>query len=193
MRPLWPTPNTYPGRFHDTGTARVPTQYFCLHSMGPLSELLRSDPYARRHPSSVMRNVFALRLRVDDILHVTFATANSAGISPDALVDDDWTRCQTWAAKIRGMAVAGLRVPSAALPGTENLILFGARYPIGFNSTPRRPEMYLPCSVVSLGGYSHAELASAVHPRGASTLHPALSSHLAAGSPYTWTQANPSG
>ena len=70
------------------------------------------------------------------------------GLTPDELVGDDYTRTQTLADTIRDRGAAAMIVPSAALPETHNLILFGVRLlnpllggplsPKGFTAVQRR-------------------------------------------------------
>jgi len=59
-------------------------------------------------------------------------------LEPDDLVSDDHTKCQELADRLRTDAAApkAIVVPSAALPGTRNLILFGPRVQIPYDWTP---------------------------------------------------------
>jgi hypothetical protein len=78
---------------------------------------------------------WACRLDLADeigVVQLTFDAAEGLGIAPDALVDDDWSRCQRWAEQQPDLRV--LIAPSAALPGTENLILFGPKLRVGWSS-----------------------------------------------------------
>ena len=176
VQPLWRAANPVPGRFNAAG--RRPTQYLCLHPLGPMAELLRHQPLAATAPDQVRRSVFAVRL-ILPLLAVPFAAARRLGITAAALVGDDYAPCQAWVEELleRRPRVAGIRVPSAALPGTDNVVLFGPATPIGYDAVPRRPE-YLPCAVVAVDGRPPADLEAVVHPVGVARLHPALAGFL---------------
>jgi hypothetical protein len=53
--------------------------------------------------------------------------APRTGITPDELVGDECAPTRALADNLRSAGSAGFIVPSAALPGTNNLVLFGAR------------------------------------------------------------------
>lgn len=172
VQPLWRRPNSFAGRFNTA--ERRATQYLCLHPAGPMAELVRHQPLAATDLGAVTRNVFALRVRIA-LLTVTFANAAGLGIEPADLVGDDHGPCQAW---VEGLLLdrpqlAGIRVPSAALPGTDNLVLFGPATAIGYDSVPRRPH-YLPCAAVAMAGRPPAALLEAVHQVRADRPHPAL-------------------
>jgi RES domain-containing protein len=121
-------PSRRAGRFHRALDAV--TQYLALHPLGPSAEVV-THAFGR---GVAPDDVAALRLQlwavlVDDaeVLRVGFGEAAEHGIEPDALVGDDYTRTQAWADELRAAEVPGVVVPSAALPGTENLVLFGPR------------------------------------------------------------------
>jgi hypothetical protein len=64
----------------------------------------------------------------------TFEKAERAGFSPEALVDDDYEACQKEARRLFSLGAGGVLSPSAALPGSVNLTLFGQRVPIRWNA-----------------------------------------------------------
>lgn len=165
-RPLWRQPNWHLGRFSAAPESPQawPAQYLCLHPMGPMAEFLRREPVAMEDPESVSLNVFALRVAIDSVLHVTFDSAAGLGIEPAALVADDWRPCQRWITALREQtpALSGLRTPSAALPGTENLVLFGARTPIAYGASPRRAR-FVPCAIAAHNAAAHEQLPAHVH------------------------------
>jgi hypothetical protein len=74
----------------------------------------------------------------EPIVELTFANAHRFGIDPEALVDDDWTACQALAARVYAdpNLPDTLCVPSAALPGSVNYVLFGPRIAIPFDAPP---------------------------------------------------------
>jgi hypothetical protein len=68
-----------------------------------------------------------LRLERDDLVELPFH---------DDLVSDDYEPCRAIADGLRADGAAGLIVPSAALPGTKNVVLFGARVAAPYSSEP---------------------------------------------------------
>ena len=123
-RPLRTEPSRLAGRFH-AATDAEPTQYLCLHPLGPWAEFMRAEEL--RDVSLIAQRVWAARIDLDGVLRVGFAEAADHGLRPGDLVSDDHRACRRLAARARESGAAGLIVPSAALPGTENLVLFGAR------------------------------------------------------------------
>jgi hypothetical protein len=61
---------------------------------------------------------WAVHVPSDGLVEVPFA---------DAWVADDYAACQNLADTLRDAGHAGAIVPSAALPGTRNVVLFGGR------------------------------------------------------------------
>jgi hypothetical protein len=66
----------------------------------------------------------------------TFELADAAGFTAQALVEDDYEQCQAEAQWLGGQGARGLLSPSAALPGSVNLTLFGARVYVPWNASP---------------------------------------------------------
>jgi RES domain-containing protein len=125
--PLRTEPGRRAGRYH-TGSETSPTQYLCLHPLGPFAEFIRG--HSVRLPDQVLRvheRTWALQLEQDELLEVGFDNAHEFGLDAAALVDDDPTRCQELANELRAADIPGMVVPSAALPGTRNVVLFGPR------------------------------------------------------------------
>lgn len=134
--PLWVNPNRTPGRYNGPGSP--PTQYLCGHPSGPWAELLRF--HDERDPAALVglrTRLWAVRVP-EPILHVTFDNAETFGIAPSDLVDDDWAACQGLAARVRADAHLPdtLCVPSAALPGTVNYVILGPRLAVPFDASP---------------------------------------------------------
>src|SRR5947209_10490988 len=127
---------------------------------------LRSPDQVR----AVSTRTWALEVPIDTLPEITFATAEQFGISAEQLVGDDYTPCQELAARFRA-EIEGLIVPSAALPGTRNVVLFGPRVaapyltrPVGVVDVPAsitadgaRPPGSLR-SLVRFAWYLHASL-----------------------------------
>lgn len=143
--PLWASPNRRKSRFTLGGEV---VQYWSLHPLTCWAEHLRFHNV--RSPSEAME----LRARpwvasIDlpsGTLDVSFANAAHHGIAPGALVDDDWATCQRWSSSLSAPAII---VPSAALPGTRNLVVFGPRVRSRYGLTPLDPGVDVPCDPVA--------------------------------------------
>lgn len=121
-------PSRRPGRFHRL--LDEVTQYVALHPLGPAAEVVTHAFGRESAPEDVAGlrlDLWAVLVDDDGVLRVGFDDAERLGISADALVGDDYGPTQEWARRLRGEGVRGVVVPSAALPGTENLVLFGPR------------------------------------------------------------------
>lgn len=168
--PLRTEPARKPGRYH-TGEEDSPTQYLCLHPLGPLAEFMRAnDMRSPEQVRQVRQRTWALRLELDGSPEVRLATADEFGLDASSLVADDPSRCQDLGLRLRD-EIPGILVPSAALPGTRNVVLFGPRVgspylldPIGAVDVPTsitahaaRPILSL-LDVVRFKGEFHAEL-----------------------------------
>ncbi|MFY9488813.1 MAG: RES family NAD+ phosphorylase [Solirubrobacterales bacterium] len=125
--PMRSEPSRAAGRFHRSDQVE-PTQYACLHPLGPWAEYLRAhDLREPEQVSFIRQRVWALRVDLEPLTEVTFENAELHGISPAALVGRAYRPCQALADRLRAEGARGLMVPSAALPGTKNIVLFGAR------------------------------------------------------------------
>ncbi|GIU84517.1 MAG: hypothetical protein KatS3mg008_1292 [Acidimicrobiales bacterium] len=124
--PWWVQPNRGPGRFHTVNS--LPTQYLSDHPLTVFAERLRHLGQAFVADLHTARwRCWAMKIEVTHLEVIDFDNARSFGISPDELVGDDWKPCQDLARRLREEGVPGLVVPSAALPGTRNIVLFGPR------------------------------------------------------------------
>lgn len=133
--PLWVNPNRLDGRWNLAGDGC--TQYVCLDSEAPFAEKLRAENL-RTEAESRTFSTTLWQLRIDEgaiVDYRTFEQASDVGFSPEALVDDDHERCQAEAQWLKSLGARGVLSPSAALPGTTNLTLFGPRSPIAWNTT----------------------------------------------------------
>jgi len=159
-----------PGRYH-RGTEREPTQYLCLHPLGPLAELMRGNDLRRvEQIRAVAARTWALEVDVAGLLEIGFASARRHGVDPADLVADDCEGCRRLADRLRGDR-AGLVVPSAALPGTDNLVLFGPRVGGPYDAGPLG-SVDVPASITAHGGRPIASLLERVCFHGEP--HPAL-------------------
>jgi len=135
--PLRVNPHRGPGRYHRAGSP--PTQYICLHPLGPWAEYLRNGDLRRPEDIADLRlNVWAFKLDLKDALELDFEAAErraeEPGMRPEDLVSDDHTACRRLADRLRSDSAApkALVVPNAALPGTRNLVIFGPRVQIPY-------------------------------------------------------------
>jgi hypothetical protein len=144
-----------PGRFH-RGTEDEPTQYFCLHPLGPHAEALRRFGARTREAARRLDlRTWALRVPGADLIDLEF---------DERWVADDWSACQELGDLLRESGARGLIAPSAALPGTKNVILFGP-----FSASPYDVELRpgeIPASITGEHGSALATLVERVRYRG---------------------------
>jgi RES domain-containing protein len=170
--PLRVNPNRHPGRWNHAGAPA--TQYLALHPLGTWAEYLRWHGIRDADRARQLRlGVWAIRINADDLLDIGFDDAHNLGLRPEDLVADDWGPCQAAAERLRSDRTRpnALRVPSAALPGARNLVIFEPRVacpytlePIDTVDTPvtlaaagaRPPESLLP--LICHHGEAHDEL-----------------------------------
>ncbi|MBI4728292.1 MAG: RES family NAD+ phosphorylase [Acidobacteria bacterium] len=135
--PLWVNPNRSEGRFNRPLDG--PTQYLSLHPLTPWAEYLRRED--RRTPEDLREfriRVWAVRAILAEVTEISFDEAPAWGLDAAGLVADDYARCQDLARRIRedpGGSKA-IIVPSAGLPGTRNLVLFGPRVAVPYLAAP---------------------------------------------------------
>lgn len=145
------------GRYHDWGSPA--TQYFSLHPLTPWAELARNQRCRDLDDALETRiAIWAIRLVLDvEPAPVDFDAA-AAGtlatrIAPADLVADDAAGCRALAEAHRAdpSAEKVIRAPSAALPGTDNIVVFGRRRAIRYEATPLR-AIQVPAAVSSVDG-----------------------------------------
>lgn len=127
--------NRRSGRWNTAGDG-IPTQYATLDPEAPFAEILRHEDL-RREEDAAHYSATLWQLRVTSALIVdygTFELADAAGFPPAALVEDDQERCRAEARRLIERGARGLLSPSAALPGSTNLTLFGARVAVPWDS-----------------------------------------------------------
>lgn len=98
--------------------------------------------------------LWAMRVQVpDDTLDLTFDSAVRVGLDAQDLVGTDYERCQEFAERWRAEEAnpRAILVPSAALPGTRNLVIFGARVLIPFAWEPIDADVDVPTCIVADG------------------------------------------
>jgi hypothetical protein len=140
--PWWVIPSAREGRFNRV-REEDPTQYLALHPLGPTAELLRHQlrgPHLDQ-ADMISANLWVVLVDSEQLIEVTFDNCDSLyGITPEELVGDDYSPTQALSTRLRRDGVRGFTVPSAALPGTENLILFGPRVAHPYLQVPVTPE-----------------------------------------------------
>jgi hypothetical protein len=159
------------GRYHEPGSE--PTQYFSLHPLTPWAELARNQGCADLEDWLEIRGeIWALRLvPADEPEEVNFDRAAAGDlltpISPDELTADDPTACRALAEAHRSTPGAArvIRVPSAALPGTDNIVVFGARRMIRYEAIPLR-EAQVPAAIAAVNGRGAEDLFRLVRRKG---------------------------
>jgi RES domain len=165
-RPLRTEPSRVAGRYHRV-TEDAPTQYLCLHPLGPWAEFLRaSELRAAEQLALVRHRTWALRLELDGLLRIGFAEAAEHGLRPGDLVSDDHRACHRLAERLRAAGAPGAIVPSAALPGTDNVVLFGERAAAPYLLEPIS-SVDVPASLTADGGRPPLGVLDRVRRRGA--------------------------
>lgn len=99
-----------------------------------------------------------------------------APLSAEDLVDDDLGPCQAFAAALRADPAApkAIIAPSAALPGTRNLILLGPRVLSPYVVDPVDTVIDAPATLTAVRGHAPLNLRDLVHYRGAGVPHSGL-------------------
>lgn len=175
--PLWGFPNVSAGRWNRAGS--WPAQYLSLHPMTPWAELLRNLDLRTPDEARRMRvPIWAIRVELaDDPLPIDFEDAADHGLGPEDLVADDRTACQALAAALRDRGVGSVLVPSAALPGTQNLVVLEPAVVIDYHQAPIDRDDY-PTSMLAQDGRCPEGLWTKVHYIGVGTIHPALQAYV---------------
>jgi RES domain-containing protein len=167
--PWWAFPSSRAGRFHHP--RRDTVQYLSLHPLGPAAEMLRHNVGPSGDPDDVVLNLWTAVVDLDDVIRIDFDDCTKYGLTPDELVGDDYAATQTLADIVRADGATAVVVPSAALPGTDNLVLFGVRVLNPYLSAPLTPEE-VPSGHLSDAARSPQEVAA--HVRWFGTPHKAL-------------------
>ncbi len=167
--PFWVNANRSSGRYNRAGVAA--TQYLCLHPLGPWAEYMRRESLRTADDiAEVRQRIWAARVVLPDDAGeavLNFATARSFGLEPRALVADDHDACQRFAERWRGEHPGGvLRVPSAALPGTQNLVLLGPRLLVDYQVALWDGDLDVPAAVIADRAQPPASLLPLVRHRG---------------------------
>jgi hypothetical protein len=171
--PLWSVENFSAGRYNESDAGF--TQYLSLHPLTPWAELLRNEDRRTRKRAVLMRYpLWAIRVVLDEEpFALTFDNANEFGLTADDLVADDHGPCRALAQAFRQNGPQAFLAPSAALPGTTNLVVLEPRVLAPWNQIPL-DDVDWPGSLASQDGRCPEGLGDLVHYRSAGTPHPAL-------------------
>jgi RES domain-containing protein len=134
--PLRVAANRRSGRWNIAGAGTV--QYLCLDAEAPYAEKIRHEGLKTEGEAGTY-TVALWELEVNEgfvVDYGTFEKAEAAGFPAEALVDDDHERCQKEAQRLIGLGARGVLSPSAALPGSTNLTLFGQRVEVRWGARP---------------------------------------------------------
>lgn len=171
--PLRVNPNRTAGRFNERGSAA--TQYLSLHPLGPWAEYLRGEDLRDVSELAERRlRIWALRVELADAQRIDFSTAADFGLdNPEDLIADNHSACRALAERLRAdpRASGTLIVPSAALPGTDNVVIFGERVQIPYSWEPIS-AVDIPACVIAERSQPPSRITSLVRYRGES--HPAF-------------------
>jgi hypothetical protein len=133
--------------------------------------MLRHNVGPKGDPDEVVLNLWAAVIDVDPVSQVDFDDCAGYGLSADELVGDDYAPTQALADVVRRSGASAMKVPSAALPGTHNLIVFGARVLNSFLREPLTPDE-VPTGHLTDAGRASAEVAG--HVRWFGAAHPTV-------------------
>ena len=134
--PLRVAANRRSGRWNIAGAGTV--QHLCLDAGAPYAEKVRHEDL-RTEAETGTYTVALWELEVNEgfvVDYGTFEKAEAAGFPAEALVDDDHERCQKEAQRLISLGARGVLSPSAALPGSTNLTLFGQRVEVRWGARP---------------------------------------------------------
>jgi RES domain-containing protein len=171
--PLWSFANLSPGRWNRANTVAV--QYLSSHPMTPWAEMLRNLNLRTADEARAMRPpIWAIRVSLDEApLEIDFATAGDHGLEVEDLVADDRTACQALGGTLALGRPSSILVPSAALPGTRNLVIFDPAVVIDYHRVPLAQEDY-PTAMAGQHGRCPEDLWQLVHHQGSATRHAEL-------------------
>lgn len=131
-------PSRSAGRYNARGDL---VQYWCTHPLGPAAEMIRADGCTSLDVLLDVRlRLWAANATLDALVEVTFSNATEHGIEASQLVGEDYAPTQALAWRLRRDGAKGMIVPSAALPGTQNVVFFGPKVLFPYLHEPIDPE-----------------------------------------------------
>jgi RES domain-containing protein len=145
--PCPPSPSRRDGRWARAGDTIA--NYWSLHPHGAWSELYRYHGWKSGDTvlESVAERVWVGRFNHLEPFRISDENAGDFGLTADSLIGDDWEPCQRAARRLIDQGYTEIIVPSAALPGTDNLVLFGQRLAIPWLDAPDAVD--IPSAVVA--------------------------------------------
>lgn len=148
--PFWVRPNSESGRWHRSGDGA--TQYLSTTVEGAWAELIRAEGLKSEPEVALIRMpMWAAEVNIQQIVdYSTFEKAAKAGFPPEALIDDDYKRCQDEGKRLRLQGLQGVLAPSAALPGSLNLTIFGPRVASSWGVRPPLASS-IPATKIAVG------------------------------------------
>lgn len=148
--PFWARSNTSSERWYSAGDG--PTQYLSATPDGAWAELIRNENLrSEADLDLVQMALWQAQIEQGRIAdYGDFEAAEEAGFDPEALIHDDQTQCRQEGRRLRDAGFAGLIYPSAALPGEQNLVLFGARILLPWGAS-RRLASGVPANKLTVG------------------------------------------
>jgi hypothetical protein len=185
--PLWAVENFAAGRYNHAGIGW--TQYLSLHPLTPWGELLRNEDRRDRERALLMRYpLWAIRVTLSEApAALTFASAGAHGLDARDLVADDHAPCRGFADGLRATGSPGaFLAPSAALPGTTNLVILAPRVLTSWEAVPI-DDLDLRGSLAAQDGRCPEDLWELVHYRDAAGEHPAYAA-WSAGDEYVFEE-----
>jgi len=176
--PLWSFPNLTVGRFN-RANRKPPTQYLSFHPMTPWAELIRNldlrQPDAAR---SLRLPIWTCRVELEnDPFDLIFDNASEFAREPEDLVADNREPCRQIADALFDTGAGSFAAPSAALPGTRNLIVLQPAVIVDFHVEPFDPEDW-PTALVARDGRCPERLWEHVHYKNSATRHAELDAWL---------------
>lgn len=158
-------PDQESGRWHRRGEGFA--QYLSLTAMGAWAEYARhANIRTPEFAAEQRRNLWMAFVREQRIADLRgFDEFEACGLDPRIAVDSDREACRALADELRAAGFRGLLSPSAALPYTVNLTLFGERYErIRVDSDDSwlspDPDVWIPCELLAESSPVPAELAT---------------------------------
>lgn len=171
-----PAPTQESGRSHRQGEGYV--QYMSLEPAGAWCELVRREEIRDHHRRrAVRRNLWRITVQEREIADLSnFDAFEECGLDPGISVGPR-AKAQALGVKLREAGYRGVLSPSAALPGTVNLAVFGERYEIEIATGTEHPgnpdpSLWFPALLIAPSAHPPAQAMSQTCYRG--DTHPGL-------------------
>jgi hypothetical protein len=127
-------------------------------------------------PDDLILNLWTAVVEVETYVRVHLDNCEREwGITPELLVGDDYVPTQELADRVYDKGFRAMLVPSAALAGTDSVILFDRRVGVDYLATPFT-KFEFPTGHLSDGAHAPSELILQGHVRRFGDPHPGLQS-----------------